>query len=336
MKKLTILLFSIILFLGCSKKEKDSSTNTVITITGLSDITLKNEETKKMNIEVNNTSDGNEIISLTSEGLPKGLSIDFTPNSGIKKFNSSVSITTDTAAVSGIYPIKIIATTASGVKKEFEIKVTLDITKYNFIINGLANLTLSGFTSKSYSIEVKQTGSIQENVNLTAEGLPPGVIVSFSPNSGITTFSSTVSFENISNTKSGIYPITIVAKNSSGVKKSYTINLTLDIPCVLLLVGNYSLIESINGVDKPSINTTIDKAGPGYIYIYDYQNYHSMTFDCNLKTVNLFTQPYNFSSGAGTISGTGTFTDSTITVVGTFEAFTGAGVKTFKRFYKKI
>lgn len=333
MKKYLLFVFSTLLLWSCSKKE-DTKSSTAISITGLTDLTLKNDETKVLNLEVTNTEGSNEVITLSAEGLPETVSMTLTPNSGTKKFNAVLSLTAKSTAVSGDFPVKVVATLASGARKEFPITLKLDITNFNFAINGLINPTLNGIFSTSFNIEVKQTGAVQESVTLGAENLPTGVTVSFTPNSGITTFSSMVIFNCPSTVKSGVYPVKITATNAAGLKRTYTINLTIDIPCSVMFSGRFNFVETIDGVEQAPEEVVMSSAAGG---IYDGKYYHMMRYDCSTKTIDLYEQGYVYGASPkrGSISGTGTFNETTITVSGTFKANDTAPVKTFKRVYTK-
>ncbi len=205
---------------------------------------------------------------------------------------------------------------------------------YNFEINGLLNLTLNGVLSSSFTAEVKQTGTVQENITLSAEDLPAGVTVTFSPVSGITTFSSLVVFNCLSTAKSGVYPVKITGTTAAGVKRTYTINLTIAIPCGAKFNSWFNLVETIDGVEQAPEDVIISSAAMG---IYDGKYYHSMIYNCDTKTITMAEQSYVYgaSPSRGTISGSGTFTETSITIAGTFREDNTLAFKPYKRVYTK-
>jgi hypothetical protein len=188
-------------------------------------------------------------------------------------------------------------------------------------IDGLYDFSL-GYDDRTYDYEFKtialaisQLTLSQENVSLNLEGLPTGIEVKFSTTSGIPNYTSLMEVTLNNNIKSGVYPIKLVAKNASGVKKTYTFTVTVALPCNFSYAGNYEVKETIDGVEQALYSTVLNRMGIDGNIIYDYKNYYAMDFNCTAKTVVLYSQDYVFNNpNSGKISGTGTLTDNVITL----------------------
>lgn len=99
----------------------------------------------------------------------------------------------------------------------------------NFNITGIhdADLTATSDASASFTISILPNSGAKDTVGLSAGDLPAGVSADFVPRSGITPFTSRVTFRyNFSGT-GGTYPVTITGNGHSG-SKSYKLNLILD------------------------------------------------------------------------------------------------------------
>jgi hypothetical protein len=98
-----------------------------------------------------------------------------------------------------------------------------------FTITGVrdADLTTNSTASQSFILSVASSAAAQETVTLYADGLPKGVFADFVPSSGITPFSSRVTFWNDFSGEGGSYPISVVGNGPSG-SRSYKMNVKLD------------------------------------------------------------------------------------------------------------
>lgn len=209
----------------------------------------------------------------------------------------------------------------SSCKKESETPSTPVLPVLDVRIDGLYDFTL-GYDNTTYEYEVKtiglsisQTTLNQENISISAENVPNGMEFKFSTTSGIPNFTSLMEVKLNSNIRSGVYPISLVAKNSSGLKKTYNFTITVNLPCNFSYAGSFDVKETIDGVVQPVYSTTLSVMGTAGDMIYDYKNYYSMNINCSTKSVILYSQNYVYGNPySGKISGSGTLTDNEITL----------------------
>lgn len=212
-------------------------------------------------------------------------------------------------------------------------------------IDGLYDFNL-GFDNKTYDYESKtialaisQLTLSQENISLNVEDVPTGVEIKFSTTSGIPNFTSLMEVTLNNSIKSGVYPIKLVAKNASGVKKIYNFSITVKLPCNYSYQGNYEVKETIDGVEQAAYTTGLSAMGTGEDMIYDYKNYYTMYFNCTAKSVVMYSQDYIYGNPySGKISGNGTLTDNVITINCVFEpsSMSGGGPnKNIKKVFTK-
>lgn len=92
----------------------------------------------------------------------------------------------------------------------------------NYSVNATPNsATMSEGEDKTVSIEVRTEVGFDEDVSLTATGVPSSVTVSFSPSSGTPTFNSTMTVVVATGAPTGTHSITIRASTDDGEKTEH-------------------------------------------------------------------------------------------------------------------
>lgn len=132
MRNAYLLLLSITIFLSACTKEPSNPTSNVSVvvdssyiINGIQNMNITLREKKEFPLIVQFTNKGGqELINLKATGMPKGVSIYFTPNGGIPSFNTVMTVDSKLPA-NGNYPIKIEGTSTSGKTRSYE--VTLNV-----------------------------------------------------------------------------------------------------------------------------------------------------------------------------------------------------------------
>lgn len=204
-------------------------------------------------------------------------------------------------------------------------------------IAGLTDITLNeNYKSlpKSLPISINQKGVSSENINLSLEGMPDGVELSLSVKSGVPNFSSSINARINKNLDNGRYPIKMIAKNDAGNETVFPFNIIVDLPCYDKVIGNYTLTETIDGVEK-TYDTQLAQSSSDKNKVRDLKYYNDIILDCQNKTVKMENSYVYYGSIYGYIYGTGTFTDKTLMMDCTFEPNGGGPNKTVKRVFTR-
>ena len=115
-------------------------------------------------------------VTLTSAGMPSGVSASFGSNAST---TSALTLTTSTSTPTGTYSITVTGTSGN---LTHTVAFTLTVIAPDFVLSAsptVLNLTLGG--SLASTIAIRTIGGFDNSVILTASGLPPGVQASFSP-----------------------------------------------------------------------------------------------------------------------------------------------------------
>lgn len=86
----------------------------------------------------------------------------------------------------------------------------------------------SGTATRNISVTVSRIGTYEGTVTLSATGQPGGVSVSFSPESGVPTFGSTMTITVDSGASAGTTTLTVRATGADGTQQTATLQLTLE------------------------------------------------------------------------------------------------------------
>ena len=121
----------------------------------------------------------------------------------------------------------------------------------DFKLTGIANTSVILSQSREVNLKVFFLGGNKEEVNITAEGIPSGISISFNPVNGEPDFSLTETIHADVLADTGVFPITITGTSVDNHKTfSKTFNLTvLPIPNslpVISLIGGTNIISILN------------------------------------------------------------------------------------------
>ncbi len=178
----------------------------------------------------------NSAISLSSSGLPAGVTAGFNP-AGIPAPGSGSSTLTFTAGSSpagGTYPITVTGT-GGGLTQTATLNLTVASTGFTVTASPSSVTVVEGGNGTS-TITTAVTGGFDNPVTLTAAGQPSGVTAAFNPatiaapGSGTSTLTLTVA----STAAAGTYPITVTG-TGGGQTNTATVSLTVTSPTTNLI-----------------------------------------------------------------------------------------------------
>ncbi len=139
MKKLALLLcIAATTLISCSKDD-DSKPAVDFAIDGIRDVKIDESATSNILplIISRGTTSNQEAVTLSTSGLPAGVTATFDPASGTPNFSTILTFSYDYSGTGGTQPVKIIGTTASG-KKEYSLNMTLPATLTNgWVLDGM-------------------------------------------------------------------------------------------------------------------------------------------------------------------------------------------------------
>ncbi len=171
-------------------------------------------------ITINPTNNFDQDVTLSASGLPSGVTASFSPDPATD--SSTLTLAVSDSAPSGTSTIAITGTYGS---LTHTTKVRLTILKSNFTLTASPNaLTVAQGNSGTSTIAINPTNNFDQDVTLSASGLPSGVTASFSPNPA--TNSSTLTLAVSSSAKAGSKGITITGTYGS---LSHTTKVTLTV-----------------------------------------------------------------------------------------------------------
>jgi hypothetical protein len=151
--------------------------------------------------------DGN--VTLSASELPAGVTASFTPNPATS--TSTLTLNAGDSAAIGTSTITITGTSGSLVRTA-TIKLTTLLP--NFMLLALPNgLIITPGTSGSTTVTITPTNTFDQNVTLSASGLPDGVAATFSPNPATSSSTLTVA---VSSSAKAVEGKTITITGTSG------------------------------------------------------------------------------------------------------------------------
>jgi uncharacterized membrane protein len=174
-------------------------------------------------------------VTLTASGLPKGVTASFSPNpataTSILTLTASATATKETATVT-------ITGTSGSLSAATTITLTVNpLGNFTLLTASPEKLTVAQGSSGTSTMTINPTNGFDQDVTLSASGLPSGVTASFSPNPATSTSTLTLTVSGPAAT--GKSPITITGTFGSLNHKA-TVNLTV--------YANYTLSASPNAV----------------------------------------------------------------------------------------
>ncbi|HEY9178873.1 MAG TPA: hypothetical protein VIN07_14350 [Flavipsychrobacter sp.] len=216
-----------------------------------------------------------------------------------------------------------------------------------YIINGITDFTLGSLDSTWAYLQIDFREGKQEKITLSIEGLPDKVKAEFEPAAGIPGFATTLMLKAIIATP-GTYPIKIIGTSSTGMKKTYEVNLVIkdNFACDSFMVrngGSYKTYtdpagDSVSGYSYVSYRTLSDGSMVLYMrntYLETVSGYPVMSgnfgapdltnevvlvVNCNNKTITIPEKTILAYTSMGpeqyTVSGTGVldFDAKTVTI----------------------
>jgi len=173
-------------------------------------------------------------VTLTASGLPKGVTASFSPNpatsTSILTLTASATATKETATVT-------ITGTSGSLSASTTITLTVNLLGSFTLTTSPEKVTVAQGSSGSSTMTINPTNGFDQEVTLSASGLPSGVTASFSPNPATST--STLTLTASGSAAIGKSTITIIGTFGS---MSHKTTLTLTV------YANYSLSASPNAV----------------------------------------------------------------------------------------
>ena len=211
----------------------------------------------------------NRTVTLSASGAPSGVTISFSPSSGIPTFSSSMNVSASPSAPTGTYTITI-----TGMGSDSAVRTTtytLTIWDFSVSVSPPSGSVVSG-DSINATVTVNALNGYNLTVTLSASGLPSGASVSFNPTSGTPTFNSTMKISTSSSTPTGTYTITITGTGSDSTVR--TTNYTLEVGDVVyraVIVGISDYAPA--GPGGPDLNYCDDDANDMYAVLLSYANW---------------------------------------------------------------
>jgi len=185
--------------------------------------TLSLGDTGTFTITVTLTSGDPEIVSLSLNGLPGDIQHTFSQASGNPTFTSTLTVDTSGSTSTGTYTFTVNANAAGQVKTATATLTVKDEADFSISITPPGR-TLNQGESTTFTVTLNEIGEFNEQVTLTASGLPTGATPNFGPTSGTPTFTTTLNIDTTESTPAGSYNVTV---DASGGGKSHSATASL-------------------------------------------------------------------------------------------------------------
>jgi len=159
-------------------------------------------------ITVSLVSGSTQNVVLSLSGAPSGVSTSLNPPSGSPSFNSILSVSTTSSIAPGQYVMTITGTAGA---KTRTTNVTLTIGQapdFRIEVNPASATSTQGQTA-SYSVNVVGLNGFNSQVSLSLSGLPAGVGGTYTVQSSVPDFSSTLTLTIPANSPTGSFTLTI-------------------------------------------------------------------------------------------------------------------------------
>jgi len=205
----------------------------------------------------------NSAITLSTSGLPTGVTVGFNPNP-IPAPGSGTSTMTMTVGAStpvGTYPITV---TGNGGGIQQSTTVTLTVTAPpNFTVTASpGSVSVAQGNQGTSTITTAISGGFNSAISLSATGAPTGTSVTFNPATmpapGAGTSTMTIAVG--ASTPLGTYPITVTA-NGGGLQRTATITLTVTSPATFSIAATPTSVSIVQGNQGTSTITTTVSGG---------------------------------------------------------------------------
>jgi hypothetical protein len=165
-------------------------------------------------------------VALSLSGAPSGVSTSLNPTSGAPNFNSILSVSTTSSVAPGQYVMTITGAAGSNTKTT---TVTLTIGQapdFRIEVNPASGTSTQG-QSASYSVNVVGLNGFNSQVSLSLSRLPTGVGGTFSVQSSVPDFSSTLTLTIPANSPTGSFTLTITG-SGGGISRVANVVLVIN------------------------------------------------------------------------------------------------------------
>jgi len=210
------------------------------------------------------TSGSAQSIQLSAGGLPSGSGASFNPATINSGDSSTLALTAGTATPVGTYSVLV---TATGTRATHSATVSFTVTAPpppdDFSINANpTSVVVAEGSSANTSIVTTATSGNPVTVNLTAGGLPSGVLASFNPTSVTSGGTSTLTLTAGSSAPAGSYTVTVIGTSPTNTH-STAVGLTVASAGNPIVNGRFETgdLSAWTRAGSTSISTTAHSGG---------------------------------------------------------------------------
>ena len=205
----------------------------------------------------------NSDIGLSASGMPSGTTVTFNPQTipAPGSGNSTMTITVGGSTPLGTYPITVTGN-GGGIQQSTTVTLTV-VAPPNFSISASpASLSVAQGNQGASTITTTISGGFNNDIGLSASGMPSGTTVTFNPQtipapgSGNSTMTITVG----GSTPLGTYPITVTG-NGGGIQQNTTVTLTVVAPPSFTISASPASVSIAQGNQGTSTITTAISGG---------------------------------------------------------------------------
>jgi pro-kumamolisin-like protein/IPT/TIG domain-containing protein len=226
--------------------------------TSLSSVTLTQGGSGGSTITVTPQNGFNSSVSLSSSGLPAGVTASFNPGSTTS--TSTLTLTATSTAALGTATVTITGTSGS-LTNTTTVSLTVNPAGSYTLSASPNSLTIAQGASGASTITVTPQNGFNGNVSLSVSGLPSGVAASFNP--GSTGSTSTLTLTASSTATTGTVTVTVTGTSGS-LTKTTTISLTIRLIPTLPSIWSDGDIGSVGVAGSASYASgTFTVAGAG-------------------------------------------------------------------------
>ncbi|WP_455369635.1 zinc-ribbon domain-containing protein [[Eubacterium] cellulosolvens] len=187
--------------------------------------TLSLGDSGAFTVTVTLTSGDPETVSLSVNGLPGDFQHSFSQASGNPTFTSTLTIDTSSSTSTGTYNFSVTASGGGQSETTGALLIVSEEADFSISITPPSRIINQG-DSSTFTVTLNKIGDFNEQVTLTASGLPTGATPSFGPTSGKPAFTSTLNIDTSKSTSPGNYTVTVDA-SGGGKTHSTTAILTI-------------------------------------------------------------------------------------------------------------
>ena len=187
--------------------------------------TLSLGDSGTFTVTVTLTSGNPETVSLSVNGLPGDFQQSFSQASGNPTFTSTLTVDTSSSTSTGTYTLTVNANAGGQVKTATATLIVSEEADFSISITP-PERTINQGDSSTFTVTLNKIGEFNQQVTLTASGLPTGTTPNFGPASGKPAFTSTLNIDTTDSTPAGSYTVTVDA-SGGGKTDSATATLTI-------------------------------------------------------------------------------------------------------------